>query len=88
MMPSYIEKYRWVAFNAQKSPTKYLRLRFEGWGGGHDRRITIRMFGKEFIYSAVWSKYPPETEPVYEPLKDASREVAKYLRRRRNRRRA
>ncbi len=79
MMPSYITKYRWVVFNAR--PNDW-RSRFESWsdGRGEDGRVTIRMFGKEFIYSAEWSKYPPETEPVYEPLRDAPREIAKYVR--------
>ena len=46
--------------------------------------MTIRLCGKEYFYNAEWSKYPPGTEPVYEPLKDALREVAKYLRRKLN----
>lgn len=78
MMGIYIEKYRWVVFTLQRSDK--WRPKFESWGGGDDGRITIRMFGKEFIYSAEWSKYPPETHPTYEPLRDAPREITKYLR--------
>ena len=86
MMGIYIEEYSWKVFNATKPPSAFVRPRFENNNyGDDDGRVTIRMFGKEFIYSAEWSKYPPETHPSYEPLKDAPAEIAKFLRRKLNR---
>ncbi|KKM13214.1 hypothetical protein LCGC14_1718590 [marine sediment metagenome] len=80
MMPAYITGYRWLVFTLQQSDE--WRPKFESWsGGGDDGRVTVRMFGKEFVYSAEWSKYPPETHPPYEPLKAAPAEIAKFLRR-------
>ena len=80
-MPTHITEYSWKVFNAPQPPRKYSRPVFESWGDGDDGRVTIRMFGKEFVYSAEWSKYPPETHPPYEPLKAAPAEIAKFLRR-------
>lgn len=77
MMPAYITGYRWLVFTLQQSDE--WRPRFESWSGGDDGRVTVRMFGKEFVYGAEWSKYPPETHPPYEPLRDAPREIAKYV---------
>lgn len=77
MMPSYITNYRWLVFTLQQSDER--RPKFESWSGGDDGRVTVRMFGKEFVYGAEWGKYPPETHPPYEPLRDAPREIAKYV---------
>jgi hypothetical protein len=80
MMPIYITNYSWKVFNATEPPSAYVRPEFENRCGGDDGRITIRKFDKEFVYSAEWSKYPPETHPLYEPLKDVPNEIAKFLR--------
>ena len=82
MMGIYIEKYSWKVFNSDRPVTAFVNPRFENNSyGDDDGRVTIRMFGKEFVYSAEWSKYPVETHPPYEPLKDAPAEIAKFLRR-------
>lgn len=74
MMPAYITGYRWCIFPGQRDEG---RPRFESWP---DIRVTVRMLGKEYVYSATWSKYPPETEPAYEPLRDVAREIEGYVR--------
>jgi len=60
MMPTYIIGYRWLVFTLQRSDE--WRPKFESWSGTEDGRVTIRMFGKEFVYGAEWSKYPPATQ--------------------------
>ena len=82
MMGSYITEYCWKVFTGRENEW---RPRFESWNGGDDGRVTVRMFGKEFVYSAEWSKYPPETHPPYEPLREAPREIARFLKRKLNR---
>ncbi len=78
MMSAYITEYSWKVFNATEPPSAYVRPKFDDESY---ERLTVRMFGKEFVYSAEFSKYPPEVEPVYDPLLDPPKEIAKYVRR-------
>ena len=65
MMPSYTNSYRWTA-NRQDRGHIVPKI---DWTFGHS--IWIQIFGWIFFYHGRDSKYRPETEPKYQPLRDA-----------------
>jgi hypothetical protein len=60
LMPVYYGAYRWVSFKQSEASWQFM------WR----YKITVNFFGYALSYGQDGSKYPPDEEPQWRPLRD------------------